>query len=54
MMARPWLRRCGNAGDLDPNLKGLGTGPSMLGGGHSVTPEMVYIFDSEIKPKVIS
>ncbi len=28
-----WLRRSGDAGDLGPNLKGLGPGGSILGGG---------------------
>ena len=49
MMACPWLRRSGNAGDLGPNLKGLDTGSSMLNGRHSVTVEVTYSVDSEIE-----
>ncbi len=34
-----WLRRSGDAGDLGPNLKGLGPGGSILGGGHLMAAE---------------
>ena len=38
--ACPCLRPGGDAGDLDPNLKGLGPGGSTLDGGHLVTAEV--------------
>ncbi len=43
--ACPWLRRSGEAGDLGPNLEGLGPGGSILRGGHSVTAEVEEVVD---------
>ncbi len=40
------LCRCGNACDLDPNLKGLSPGGWILDGGHSVTAEVKEVADS--------
>jgi len=40
-----WLRRSGDAGDLGPNLKGLGPGSSILGGGHLMAAEVVEVVD---------
>ena len=41
----PWLRRSGDAGDLGPNLKGLGPGGSILGGGYLVAAEAEEVVD---------
>lgn len=49
MMACPWLRHSGNAGDFGPNLKGLDTGSSILSGRHSVTVDVIHSVDSEIE-----
>ena len=40
-----WLRRSGNAGDLGPNLKGLGPGGSMLDGWNLVALEVEEVVD---------
>jgi len=40
-----WLRRSGDAGDLGPNLKGLGPGGSILGGRHLMTAEVEQVVD---------
>jgi len=40
-----WLRRSGDAGDLGPNLKGLGPGGSILGGGHLMAAEVEEVVD---------
>jgi hypothetical protein len=40
-----WLRCSGDAGDLGPNLHGLGPGGSILGGGHLVTAEQEEVVD---------
>ncbi len=37
--ACPWLHRGGDAGDLGPNLKGLGLGGPVLGGWNPVAAE---------------
>jgi hypothetical protein len=39
------LRRSGDAGDLGPNLKGLGPGGSMLGGWKMVAAEQEEVVD---------
>ncbi len=41
----PWLRPSGDAGDLGPNLKGLGPGSSILGGGHLMAAEVEEVVD---------
>ena len=43
--ARPWLRRSGDASDLGPNLIGLGSGGSILGGWNSGTVEQEEVVD---------
>ncbi len=43
--ARLWLRRSGDAGDLGPNLNGLGPGGSILDGWNLVTAEQEEIVD---------
>jgi hypothetical protein len=43
--ACPWLRPGGDAGDLGPNLKGLGPGSSILGGWNLVTAEVEEVVD---------
>jgi len=43
--ARSWLRRSGDAGDLGPNLEGLGPGGSILGGGHLMAAEVEEVVD---------
>ena len=43
--ARSWLRRSGDAGDLGPNLKGLGPGGSILGGGEAMAAEGREVVD---------
>ncbi len=40
-----WLRRSDAAGDLGPNLKGLGPGGSILGGGHLMAAEVEEVVD---------
>ena len=40
-----WLRRSGDAGDLGPNLKGLGPGGSILGDGYLMAAEAEEIVD---------
>ncbi len=43
--ACPWLRRSGDAGDLGPNLKGLGPGGSIPGGWNVVAAEVDEVAD---------
>ncbi len=40
-----WLRRSGDAGDLGPNLKGLGPCGSILGGRHLAAAEVEEVVD---------
>ena len=40
-----WLRCSGNAGDLGPNLKGLGAGGPILGGRHLMAAEVEEVID---------
>ncbi len=46
-----WLRRSGDAGDLGPNLKGLGPGGSILGGGHLMAAEVEEVVDPVVGGK---
>ena len=41
----PRLGRSSDAGDLGPNLKGLGPGGSILCGGHSATAKVEEVAD---------
>ena len=43
--ARPWLRRSGDAGDLGPNLHGLGPGGSILRGWNLMAAEVEEVVD---------
>ena len=43
--ACPWLCRSGDAGDLGPNLKGLGAVGSILGGRHLMAAEVEEVVD---------
>jgi len=49
--ACPWLRRSGDAGDLGPNLEGLGPGGSILCGGHLMAAEVEQVVDSVVGGK---
>ena len=40
-----WLRRSGDAGDLGPNLKGLGPGGSILDGWNFMAAEQEEVVD---------
>ena len=40
-----WLGQGGQAGDRGPNLKGLGPGGSILGGGHLMAAEVEEVVD---------
>lgn len=44
-IACSWSRRGRDAGDLDPNLKGLDPGGSILGGRYLMTAELEEIAD---------
>ncbi len=44
-MACSWLRSSGDAGDLSPNLKGLGPGGSILEGWNLVTAKVEQVAD---------
>jgi len=43
--ACPWLCRSGDAGDLGPNLKGLGPGGSMLRSWNLMAAEVEQVVD---------
>ncbi len=43
--ACPWLRRCGDAGHLGPNLQGLAPGGLILGSGHLMAAKVKEVVD---------
>ena len=46
--ARLWLCCRGDASDLGPNLKGLGPGCSILGGGHVMAAEVEEVVNPAV------
>ena len=44
-----WLCRSGDAGDLGPNLKGLGPGSPILGGRHVMAAEVEEVVEPVVR-----